>query len=105
MHRPVIQPSTATRRPVGRRPGRSHQGARASAYPSSDSRASSWSASGALPIHRISRRTMLAISRAIEDEAAAAGGRPVLAAGFRAPAGEVAGHGRQPESDTMCDSR
>jgi DNA-binding transcriptional MerR regulator len=36
-----------------------------------------------LPTHRISRRTMLAISLAIEDEAAATGGRPVLAAGFQ----------------------
>jgi DNA-binding transcriptional MerR regulator len=36
-----------------------------------------------LAVHRISRRTMLAISRAIEDEAAAAGGRPLLAAGFQ----------------------
>ena len=36
-----------------------------------------------LPIHRLSRRTMLAISRAIEDEAAAAGGRPILTAGFQ----------------------
>ncbi|HET8618821.1 MAG TPA: DICT sensory domain-containing protein [Acidimicrobiales bacterium] len=36
-----------------------------------------------LPVHRLSRRTMLAVSRAIEDEAAAAGGRPILAAGFQ----------------------
>lgn len=36
-----------------------------------------------LPVHRISRRTMLAISRAIEDEAAAAGGGAMLAAGFQ----------------------
>jgi DNA-binding transcriptional MerR regulator len=36
-----------------------------------------------LAVHRLSRRAMLAISRAIEDEAAAAGGRPVLAAGFQ----------------------
>ena len=35
-----------------------------------------------LPVHRLSRPTMLAISRAIEDEAAAAGGRPILTAGF-----------------------
>ena len=36
-----------------------------------------------LPVHRLSRRTMLAVSRAIEDEAAAAEGRPMLAAGFQ----------------------
>jgi MerR family transcriptional regulator, light-induced transcriptional regulator len=36
-----------------------------------------------LPVHHISRRTMLAISRAIEDEAAAAGGSAMLAAGFQ----------------------
>lgn len=36
-----------------------------------------------LAVHRFSRRTMLAVSRAIEDEAAAAGGRPVLVAGFQ----------------------
>ena len=36
-----------------------------------------------LPVYQISRRTMLAISRAIEDEAAAAGGGAMLAAGFQ----------------------
>jgi DNA-binding transcriptional MerR regulator len=36
-----------------------------------------------LPVHHISRRTMLGISRAIEDEAAAAGAGAMLAAGFQ----------------------
>jgi DNA-binding transcriptional MerR regulator len=36
-----------------------------------------------LPIHTFTGRTMLAISRAIEDEAAAAGGGALLAAGFQ----------------------
>jgi MerR family transcriptional regulator, light-induced transcriptional regulator len=36
-----------------------------------------------LPVHHISRRAMLAISRAIEDEAAAGGGGAMLAAGFQ----------------------
>jgi DNA-binding transcriptional MerR regulator len=36
-----------------------------------------------VPVHHISRRTMLGISRAIEDEAAAAGAGAMLAAGFQ----------------------
>jgi DNA-binding transcriptional MerR regulator len=36
-----------------------------------------------LAVHRLSRPTMLAISRAIEDQAAATAGRPLLTAGFQ----------------------
>lgn len=37
-----------------------------------------------LPVHRLSQRAMLAVSRAIEDEMAASGDRPVLVGGFEA---------------------